>query len=361
MSTDGPTVCPVTKIRLYGQIEKVEEQSDGTLVVHGIASTESRDADGEIVRASAMRAALPDYLKFGAIREMHQPMAAGTALGAEVGVDGVTRLQAHVVDPVACLKVKTGTYKGFSIGGRVLPSGRNKSDPKVIEIISLTEISLVDRPANPDAVFQLVKLEQEEPEMMTVTEAPVQGEYTATVPAQVTEAPVQVQAEPVEKAGRRFSGATKAMLKAAHEAVRVCEKALSDLGYDAEEEEPEGDEGKDPAVKPDGDGDEQQVKMADQPKGEDAVLKAHNAQVAAESLLSKAEGLLKALTVERDALAKKLKDAESRLAVKGALRAMPVEKAQDAGVPEVVEPEPKTALDEIRKSHRNPIRVLSRG
>ena len=44
---------------------------------------------GGLARAEAptvetMKAALPDYLKFGAVREMHQAKAAGTAIEAEV-------------------------------------------------------------------------------------------------------------------------------------------------------------------------------------------------------------------------------------------------------------------------------------
>lgn len=141
-------------MRLFGTIEKVEELEDGTLKVSGIASSEAVDADGEVIKASAMAAAIPDYMKFGALREMHQPLAAGTALSCEVQEDGRTYLEALVVDPVAVKKVQTGTYKGFSIGGKVTKRTKN-----IIEGIRLTEISLVDRPANPEAVFSLAKME----------------------------------------------------------------------------------------------------------------------------------------------------------------------------------------------------------
>lgn len=145
-------------MQLYGTIQKIEPQEDGTVKVYGIASSEQEDSDGEIVLASAMRAALPDYLTFGAVREMHQPTtAAGTAIEASVDAYGMTTFGAHVVDPVAVKKVQTRVYKGFSIGGKV--TARNKKNPKVIEGIKLTEISLVDRPANPAAVFSLVKFE----------------------------------------------------------------------------------------------------------------------------------------------------------------------------------------------------------
>src|SRR5258705_8941706 len=72
-------------MRLYGAIEKVEPQDDGTVRVHGIATSETVDDQDEIVRADAMRAALPDYMRFPALREMHQLLAAGTTLEAEVG------------------------------------------------------------------------------------------------------------------------------------------------------------------------------------------------------------------------------------------------------------------------------------
>src|SRR5882762_5090540 len=81
--------------------------------------------------------------------------AAGTTLEAEVGDDGMTRIVAHVVDPVAVAKVKNKVYRGFSIGGRV--TQRDAANPKTITGLVLSEISLVDRPANPEAVFDCWK------------------------------------------------------------------------------------------------------------------------------------------------------------------------------------------------------------
>jgi hypothetical protein len=142
-------------MRLYGAIQKVETQGDGTVRVHGIASSEVMDDQGEIVKAEAMRAAIPDYMRFPALREMHQLSAAGTTLEAEIGDDGVTRIVAHVVDPVAVSKVKNQVYRGFSIGGQV--TQREPGNPKVITALVLNEISLVDRPANPAAIFDCWK------------------------------------------------------------------------------------------------------------------------------------------------------------------------------------------------------------
>lgn len=142
-------------MRLYGAIQKVEPQDDGTVRVHGIATSEAVDDQGEIVRAEAMRAAIPDYMCFPALREMHQLSAAGTTLEAEVWEDGTTRIVAHVIDPVAVAKVKNRVYRGFSIGGRV--TQRDRGNPKAITGLVLDEISLVDRPANPEAIFDCWK------------------------------------------------------------------------------------------------------------------------------------------------------------------------------------------------------------
>jgi hypothetical protein len=142
-------------MRLYGAIQKIEPQDDGTVRVHGIATSEAVDDQGEVVQADAIRAAIPDYMRFPALREMHQLSAAGTTLEAEVGDDGVTRIVAHVVDPVAVTKVKNQVYRGFSIGGKV--TRREPGNPKVIIGLILNEISLVDRPANPEAVFDCWK------------------------------------------------------------------------------------------------------------------------------------------------------------------------------------------------------------
>ena len=144
-------------MKLYGEISKTEELDDGTIKVWGYASSESVDSDGETITSDAMKGALADYMKFGAVREMHQPKAAGTAIEANVQDDGKTYFGAHVVDSEAVKKVKAGVYKGFSIGGKV--TERDELNKTIIKGIKLVEVSLVDRPANPEAVFTCYKAE----------------------------------------------------------------------------------------------------------------------------------------------------------------------------------------------------------
>ncbi|WP_053073363.1 hypothetical protein [Chromobacterium violaceum] len=149
----------MTKYRGYASISKVTDNEDGTVTVEGVASDGSVDLAGEVVAPDAMKAALPDFMKYGtgALREMHQPMAAGTVDAAEVNDAGETIIRARVVDPVAVLKVKEGVYKGFSIGG----SSTSRLG-KTITGLRLTEISLVDAPCNPNAVIQVWKADASE-------------------------------------------------------------------------------------------------------------------------------------------------------------------------------------------------------
>lgn len=157
-------------MQLYGEITKVEAQDDGAIKVVGVASTGAVDDADERVLPQAMKAALPAYMRFGALREMHGLSAAGATLSAQVDDDGATRIEALVVDPVAVKKVQMGVYRGFSIGGKVL--ARDPADRKIITKLKLNEISLVDRPCNPEAVIDMWKADLA-PAMATPTNVEV--------------------------------------------------------------------------------------------------------------------------------------------------------------------------------------------
>ena len=288
------------KFKLYGAFEKAEKLEDGTLIVSGIASSEAVDAAGEVVKAEAMAAAIPDYMQFGAVREMHQPIAAGVALKCEVGEDAKTYFEAKVVDPVTVKKVEEGVLKGFSIGGKV--TKRDDLNKAVITGLKLTEISLVDRPCNPEALVSLGKVEGDEPTLGDLRkvlfdvqdfadilqrifyltywqgqEAEYEGDgspipaqlrdwmaqgaaiFQALAKEEIEELLAQLPAPPaaevlemaeklakgempegLEKAGAKFSKAVKAALSEVHKAVKDCDTKLAALGYDAAEEDEDG-------------------------------------------------------------------------------------------------------------------------
>jgi hypothetical protein len=101
---------------------------------------------------------MPDWFKTGGnIREQHSNIAAGVAKEYEKKTDG-HYIHALVVDPVSVKKVDTGVLKGFSIG---IKSPRVIRDTKAANgrIVDgqIVEISLVDRPANPNCQLVLAK------------------------------------------------------------------------------------------------------------------------------------------------------------------------------------------------------------
>ena len=158
----------MSQATLYGTITRATKLDDGSVYVEGCASTESRVEDpgtkarfgkGQMFTADAMRAAIPDYLKYGNVREMHQPIAAGKASWMEVRDDGRTYMGAHVVDEGSAKKVLAGVLQAFSIGGNV--TRRNASDPSIVEGLDLIEVSLVDRPGD-EAVerFSVIRMRE---------------------------------------------------------------------------------------------------------------------------------------------------------------------------------------------------------
>lgn len=344
--------------RIYGAFTKVQAQDDGTVIVSGVASSEAVDADGEVILASAIKAALPGFLKFPAIREMHQPKAAGRALSIVVGTDGKTYVEAHVVDREAVAKVKAGVYAGFSIGGNVPPNGRDSANPKIVKRLNLTEISLVDRPANPEATFQIVKIDGGE--AATVAKAgQALPDYLRAALVALVDALDRLAGETTNEAERSRASALRDAVKAMLNGEGLPTQGLAiptPAGLAA------------PAPAPDAKAavaGASVTKLSDERT--DALRKWINAEgrlTKAEQRLVKAEGLVRSLTGERADLRKRLEVAETELLrrPKGALKAVPVSKADDTGMPaREAEPAADDALSAIRKAHRSPMPLRLRG
>jgi len=258
-------------MRLFVPLAKFDEEKRLAI---GYASTPALDSQGEIVKREAVEAALPDYMRFANIREMHQPSAVGVAQEAGLDERGL-RIAAKVVDDDAWEKVKQGVYKGFSIGGRV--TARDPGNRKIITGLELNEISLVDRPANPEATIDLYK----------------RGD------------------DVLAKEGRRNNAADQERIQAMHD-------NSVELGADCTPAQPD-----------------QSAATAD-----DAV-----------GLARRIDDLAKAVAAQGELLRKL---AAQPAPAKYQLRT--VEKGED-GVEKRDDDQPKTALDAIRKSQRNPIRV----
>jgi hypothetical protein len=155
----------------YFSIEKSDKQPDGTLMVYGKATDDSVDIDQQICDAAWLDRAMPAWFKSGGnIREQHSSIAAGVAKEYESKADG-HYIMAHVVDPVSVKKVDAGVLRGFSIG---IKSPRVVRDQKAANgrIIDgqIVEVSLVDRPANPNCQLVLAKSVDGESSLIQVEE-----------------------------------------------------------------------------------------------------------------------------------------------------------------------------------------------
>jgi len=139
-------------MRNFSRFIPITKTDPDKRMVYGWASTNDLDNQGEIVSVKAIEKALPNYMKFPTLREMHQPKAIGVTKETQVISDKGLFIGAKIVNKDAWEGVKEGMFRGFSIGGDV----KAKVNDTITDI-SLKEISLVDRPANESAVITLFK------------------------------------------------------------------------------------------------------------------------------------------------------------------------------------------------------------
>ena len=167
----------------YAELIKADKHSDGTMTVYGKATDDSLDMDMQICDPTWLDTAMPEWFKSGGnVREMHTSIAAGVAKEYEKKSDG-HYISALVVDPLSVKKVENGVLKGFSIG---IKSPRVVRDTKAVNgrIIDgqIIEVSLVDRPANPNAKLIMAKSVEGESSLVQVEEL---HEYKAPSPSDV--------------------------------------------------------------------------------------------------------------------------------------------------------------------------------
>lgn len=186
----------------YAAIIKQEKQDDGTLLVYGKATDDAIDSDNQICDAGWLNRAMPEWFKSGGnIREQHSNIAAGVAKELDSKDDG-HYISALVVDAQSVKKVEAGVLKGFSIGIRAprIVRDTKAANGRIIDG-QIVEVSLVDRPANPNAKLMLAKsngIEVVQVEEMIEETLPVVAEDTA-IPETVEDTVVETQDLPVEE------------------------------------------------------------------------------------------------------------------------------------------------------------------
>lgn len=152
-------------------IVKVDKQKREIV---GVATSEIVDTQGEILQYPGSKKAFGDWV--GNIREMHQPKAVGRGVG--VSFDDakkriIVRARVSKGAPDTWEKVLDGTLSHYSVGGMRVETEKvatSKLPPEALKGVTdppeevlvtkrwkMTELSLVDSGANPEARFELVK------------------------------------------------------------------------------------------------------------------------------------------------------------------------------------------------------------
>lgn len=133
-------------------------------MVWGYATVEEVDAHGEIIGYQASKKAFPAWL--GNIREMHGSTAIGKSI--EIQFDDENKgvwLGSYISESAdgenAWIKVKEGILQAYSIGGNINEFAMVKmsdgDDHLMVTDYDLYEVSLVDNPACPSAMLQVIK------------------------------------------------------------------------------------------------------------------------------------------------------------------------------------------------------------
>jgi hypothetical protein len=157
-----------------GDIVKAERDEAGNLMVFGSATSSDLDLDEQYADPEWLKQAMPDWAKWGNLREMHQPIVAG--IGRELNDDGTGNwfLKSEVVDAGTAKKIEAGALKGYSIG---IKNARVVKDAKApggrIVGGTIVEVSYVDRPCNPTSTIGIAK-------MVGAELAPVESETPGT-------------------------------------------------------------------------------------------------------------------------------------------------------------------------------------
>ena len=139
IDVDAKTSCfiPFTRI------------NKGKRMIYGYGVTTGKPRSGRLpMSLEAMKEALPPWMLFRNVREMHQLSAVGKAHEIELDGKGVW-LGVKIIDNDAWEKIIEGVYTGFSIGGKILEKLNGW-----ITKFRCDEFSIVDAPDIPETQFQ---------------------------------------------------------------------------------------------------------------------------------------------------------------------------------------------------------------
>jgi len=216
-------------MRFAFPISKTEQLEDGRLLIEGVATSETLDLQGEILDYEGSKRAFEKWR--GNLREAHDPKKpVGRAL--EVIPDDVAKtisvrafISAGAQDTQE--KVKDGTLSMFSVGGgKPTKTAVEKVAGKPVRRVldwPMSELSLVDAGANPDAAVSVLKAvgdEEPEPEKPPVEEEekpevdPAESKEAEQSPEEKKNEPVQLSEAQMTELVTKITDAVLASLEA---------------------------------------------------------------------------------------------------------------------------------------------------
>lgn len=167
-------------------------------IIRGVATAECLDAHGEVVDYDTAKKCFSAWK--GNIREMHQPIAVGSAVKVEFDDANKQVIVESYISKGAedtWLKILDGTLKDYSIGARALKKSEKVGNGTQTRLLlqSMGELSVVDSGACPGTGLTIVKMTGETPEVaqeLTEEETELIDPADATKSADVVEEAVPV-------------------------------------------------------------------------------------------------------------------------------------------------------------------------
>lgn len=154
-----------TDVKIALPICKVDKEKR---LVYGRATAELIDAHGEVVDFETAKKAFSTWK--GNIREMHQPIAVGSAVKVEFNDETKEIFVQSYISKGAedtWQKILDGTLKDYSIGARAVKKTEKNGTGTQTRLLlqAMSELSVVDSGACPGSGLTIVKMDGETPEV----------------------------------------------------------------------------------------------------------------------------------------------------------------------------------------------------
>ena len=193
------------------------ENADGDWIIEGYASTDAVDSFNEVIEPEAFRKWLPQFLQFpvGLLNHAWFDKPIGKIIEAEIRERGLwVRALVSKTAPDIWQLIQEGILKAFSVGFSGVTKESTDGKPTVWKEVRLLEISIVNVPANSEALFSVAATRSID--LSCYRKAVGRQPITKTGGPEMDEITLeQVEAVADKKVDRAVEAATRTLLSAA--------------------------------------------------------------------------------------------------------------------------------------------------